>query len=1218
MKQRIKGIKRLLSTKFQHGMLACVFGVFTFNSAVADVDIASVPPSLSGGVAPNIMFIIDDSGSMQFELPESQFDSGTDYLFPPVADMYGENIYSSRIFDFDEDNPRGRYFRSNSNNPFYYNPEKVYEPWYRGDRSQWDDSDPEAAPYFPGISGSDTLDLTERQRWYYWVEYDGSGNDDNDYDNENDWEYYWPVTYYVKKGESLSSWARSSYYRYQIRNGVGYRKDLATGNEVTLSEFAFGDVDTRTVDQELQNFANWFSYYRSRTLAARSGIGNAFSQQPENMRVGYGRLNKGSSDVDGVSTRTIVNGVRLFEGSNREQFFNSLYTDKTPNEGTPLRVALKRAGEYFERTDNRGPWGAEPGTNNSTDHLECRQSFTILMTDGYWSGTSNPNVGNADDDDGVAIGDYDGYVAEAPFKDDHSNTLADVAMHYWKRDLRPNLDNKVPTSGLNPAFWQHMVTFGVGLGVEGTFSYPGEKDPFAEIGKENPVFDWIDPTTDENAKVDDLLHAAVNSRGGFFSAADPDTFATELSGVLSDIVDRVENSTTSAAASSAVFRQGALSYSAGFRSTDWSGAVQAAQIMTGGGRGKLIWDAERQLHMTVEDSGHGARNLFTNDGSGGVAFNNLNSLSTTQQAALNTALDGTNDGLGEDRIDWLRGDNSANGSFRDRESQSEGSTETYLRLIGDIIGSNPQYAGKTNFGYRRLPGTEGSSYAVFRASEDYRDRPDVIYVGANDGFLHAFHSLTGDELFAYMPGDFLEPEDGSSHAVINELMDPQYDHRYYVDGTPTITDAYIGGQWRTILVGTTGAGGKTVFALDVTDPESFSASDVLWEFTHDELGYGVSDASIVRLTNGTWAVVFGNGYNSDSHGSSLFVVNLENGNLIQRISAGTGTDAEPNGMAAPVLMADRTEGNAIRAYAGDLQGNLWRFDLDSGTMTSTLLFEATDDNDDPQPITASPKLAYVPHGSNSEVMVVFGTGSFFRVSDSGDNQEQSLYGIADDGSKSGLDRADLQDQSITEGTQSYTVEADGSTETKTMDVRTLSDNALGNTDDGWVVDLDTVSGERVVSPAGFPSGYPVTRVRFSTLIPETNVCSAGQEGYLMDIDLATGGQTKNTVFDLNRDGEFDAGDAAAGSQIVNGVRNVVAGERISVILGDGTDIFLDSELVPVPNDYDGHEEVDEENGETGTGGGGGGGGDDDCDADALFCGDAEGFRFGRQNWEELR
>ncbi len=1197
---KLKAINSNFS-KVRVAALSCLFSVFTVQSAIAGpVDISEVPAFLGGTVAPNIMFIIDDSGSMQFELPESQFTSVVRYLFPPVATMYGGGIYDQRIFDFDDDNPRNRLFRSPQGNAFFYNPAKTYEPWFRGDRSQWDDASPTAAPRVPGRSESGTVNLTVSQQHNQWIR---SANNSLFQSTAN--LTYWPITFYMKK-EGAEQFAKGSYVKYQVRNGRGYRTDLQTGNEVEISTFEFGEV-SRSVTEEVQNFANWFSYYRSRTLAARSGIGNAFSQQGEGLRVGYGRLNKGSSSIDGVSTSVISKGVRAFAGDDREDFFERLYTDGVPASGTPLRLALKRAGEYYERSDNRGPWGADPGNNDSDSHLECRQSFTILMTDGYWSGGS-PGVGDVDGKNGPAIDSYAGYRPESPFEDDRSDTLADVAMYFWNRDLRPDLPNDVPTTGINPAFWQHMVTFGVGLGVTGIIEDP--KTVFDAIGDEDVDIEWADPFSSEAAKVDDLLHAAVNSRGGFFNAADPDTFATELSGVLTTIVSRVENSATAAAASSAVLRQDSLAFSAGFRSTDWSGALQATEILKGGARGQLIWDAEFEL----EAKGANSRGLFTMADGQAVELKLLNNLSEAQKDALNTAPAGTVDNLGQSRIDWLRGASPGVGNFRNRIFQPEGGGPSRLRLLGDIIGSNPQYAGPVNYGYRRLPGTEGSSYGNYRSSSDYLARPNVVYVGANDGFLHAFDALTGEELFGYMPGELLEPGDNDS-ARINDVMERDYSHRFYMNGTPTISDAYINGSWRTILVGAMGVGGRTVFALDISDPENFSASDVLWEFTDPDLGRGVDSPQVVRLPSGEWAAVFGNGYNSDSNESGVFVVDLEDGSLIDKVMTGTGSAANPNGMATPVVLLDQATGIATRAYAGDLRGNLWRVDLNN--FNDTTLFTATSPNGSPQPITVAPQIAEKPNGDIGELVVVFGTGSYFRVPDSIDNQVQSLYGIYDDGSNANLARRDLLEQEITsQRSSNFDVESEGVTTTEALDIRVVSDNVPGAGDDGWLLDLDTSGGERVISRAAFPSGFPVKRVRFSTLIPDNNVCGGGREGYLMDIDLLSGGQTDDAVFDLNRDGKFDTGDSA-GSDIVNGIRGVVSGEQIQVVLDNTTDLFIDSVIVDLPPDYTGPRQPDQP-----------GQGDDDSDGGTgdldeppctgPLCGAAEGYNFGRQNWEELR
>ncbi|MGL5709017.1 MAG: hypothetical protein ACRDDF_12260 [Aeromonas sp.] len=201
----------------------------------------------------------------------------------------------------------------------------------------------------------------------------------------------------------------------------------------------------------------------------------------------------------------MIRGVTTFSGTDRTAFFNELYGRDIPAKGTPLRTSLKEVGEYFSRSDNNGPWAAKAGS--TIPHLTCRQSYNILMTDGYWNGDS-PSVGDQD-------------------KDGINNTLADVAYQYWKTDLRPDLANKVATSTADPANWQHLVNFTVGLGVNGSLN-PANGIPSR----------WPNPYDSDEFKIDDLWHAAVNSKGSFFSAADPDTFAEALSGTLAQIAAR--------------------------------------------------------------------------------------------------------------------------------------------------------------------------------------------------------------------------------------------------------------------------------------------------------------------------------------------------------------------------------------------------------------------------------------------------------------------------------------------------------------------------------------------------------------------------------------------------------------------------------------------------------------------------------------------------------
>lgn len=1135
-------------------------------AANAQISIAESPLFVTSSIPPNVMFIIDDSGSMQWETMPDEFtkywggnltSQAVMWVFPRVANLHGGSpqYANNRTVRFTGN--MAALFRSPQNNTVYYNPSVTYKPWSNPDGTLMPDASITAAPNRPLFPTYGTRDLTtDRTQTRDWLNNDGS--------HTNEAVTFYPSVYYWYNSGPVDQ--ESSYTRVEIRsttaNYTGHGRENRT-------DCAGAATATCTYNEEIQNFANWYSYHRNRIFAARGGIGRAFAKQGEDIRIGYGAINKDSTTIDGVSTRTVVRGVRPFRdstaGNHRSEFFDELYKRDVPAAGTPLRRALQGVGEYYRRSDNNGPWSDAPGTGASTPHLECRQSYAILMTDGYWNGADpDPSIGNADGTDGPVILHPDGtafnyqYTPSQPFSDTRSNTLADVAMHYWKTDLRPagttnGLANRVPTSSANEPFWQHMVTYGVGLGVT------GDVDPATAFAaaRNGTAIAWGDPfpSSATNTKIDDLLHAAVNSRGGFFSASDPETFANELSSILSQIVARVEESSTAAAASSAILQTDTLLYVAAFRSTDWSGEFKAYEINSDGSRGALEWDAEVRLRSVTPS----ARKIFTTNpantaGNRGVTLT-LGSLSTAQQAALNRDTAGVQDNRGNERVQWIRGVENSN--LRSRVHVSDG-----LRLLGDIVNSNPQYVGRQNYGYRFLAGTEGTSYTTFRATAAYQNRPNVIYVGSNNGLMHALDAQTGQELFAYMPAESLLPRGSSLHARINELMVPEYDHRFFMDGELTIGDAYVNGSWKTILIGTMGAGGRTVFALDVTDPTNFDATKVLWEFTHPELGYNPGKPSIVRMRNGTWAAVFGNGYNSSSGQASLFIVRLSDGQLM------TGTNPIPtdsvtnNGLTSPQPTDWPVMDLSARwIYAGDLQGRMWRFDV-SSTNTNQwdnngnrkVLFQARDPSNTPQPITSQPALAADPNDP-TRLIVLFGTGSFFRTVDGNPTnpQLQSLYGLFDQsGSWSISSRSELQMQTITfQGSVTFTLP--DSTTISTL-VRQVSNNSLSSSQKGWYLDLSYLgsnTGERVISSPTFPSGIQQSRVRFTTLIPDNDPCGAGRTGFVMDIDLLTGGRTTFPVFDLNQDGTFDANDMHNNLPIsgIGGVR----GERLTVIRDAASD-----------------------------------------------------------------
>jgi Tfp pilus assembly protein, tip-associated adhesin PilY1 len=1110
--------------------------------------VSDVPLIVNTGAEGNIMFMIDDSGSMHFEVTPEEYTIPY-YMFPNSGrgiyggsgGYYNDAVPSPR-WDATDDDERtsARAYRSSSFNKSYYDPSVTYRPWTRADRSHYPESDPENAYHHPVRTGFGSLDLTETLSadadWRFREGLQG-GTDCVFWECWEGELSYWPATYFHFEGGD--EWDADNYTKVRIHPNDGPYTGHGREGEDNRQDCA--DDNSCTYEEEIQNFANWYTYYRSRLLSSQAAIGSAFAVLEDEIRVGFGAINEGDSDVDGENTSTIVEGVRAFAGASRERFYEELYERDYPPSNTPLRRALDDAGQYFSRDDSRGPWSDAPGTQDDEEMPACRQSFSIIMTDGYWTENSRyenfhastpearANVdGNDNDDTEITGPDNEGFTYDAvsPFADNQDNTLADVAMYYWKRDLLPGLSNEVPTSKRNPAFWQHMVTYGIGLGVT------GEVDPdaaFDAIGDEEESINWPNPFDSNEAKVDDLLHAAVNSRGDFFSATNPEEFAKRLEQILVDVQARVETSSTAATPSSAELDDGSERYSAGFRSDDWSGTLTAANIESGSEQ----WNAEEVLRNQAD------RRLFTFDGTQGVSLD-YDELSPDQQDALGFNQADENDGLAVQRIEWLRG-STASTELRGR------STEDGPRLLGDIVNSDPQLDRKQNYGYAVLPEGDDGAYAGYRGGDDYQDRPRALYAGANDGFLHAFNSDDGEELFGYMPGNLLEAEDGVSYARISPLTDPAYEHRFYVDGTPTLNDAYISygndERWGTVLVGSMGAGGRTVFALDVTEPSEFGSGDVLWEFTpedDEDIGVGIQKPKVVRLATGEWAAIFGNGYDGNGDNGALLVVDLETGDLIHKFEAGDAGVSSPG-----FTVRDQV---VEYIYAGNEDGELWRFDVSADKTNqwgAEKLFEAEDSDGNPQPITAAPRIANHPDRDDTRV-ISFGTGRFFRVNDRDDTQEQSIYGIFDeDGSSSGLTRDDLQEQSIDDRNEDFEID----NEDQTFEVGQSSNEEVSDSQSGWYIDLDQVEGERVVSEATFPSGYLRERVRFTTTIPDDNPCGTNVDGFIMEVQLGSGTAPNEPVFDIDRDGEFDEG--------INRVRSGTRGERLSTIRDGDSDRIVD-------------------------------------------------------------
>ena len=455
-------------------------------------------------------------------------------------------------------------------------------------------------------------------------------------------------------------------------------------------------------------------------------------------------------------------------------------------------------------------------------------------------------------------------------------------------------------------------------------------------------------------------------------------------------------------------------FEGGYRLRRFAGTLLAYAGMgeTGSLSSTPVWDAAAQLDARPLDS----RFLLSSSGTGaaatGLLWNRLALLPLVQQEPLNRNSRGSVDAKGQDRLDYLRGERSKEvargGAFRDRDSR-----------LGDIVHSRLWYTGRPASGY------SAQNYAAFRSTQAINGgkglRTPMLYVGANDGMLHGFSANDGRELLAYIP-------QGVAQGEMRRLSDTDYAHQYFVDGSPYTGDALIGPPgltpWRTVLTGTLGAGGTGYFVLDVTDPADFTADNaeklVLVDTTAStdaDLGNITAEpvvddtaahksAQIVMLNNGRWATVMGNGYNSANEAPVLLIQYLDGARELFKlspcgipVSTSCASAQGGNGLSAPRLIDLNGDGTVDIAYAGDLRGNLWKFDLSAANEAAWKLafnnrpFFIARHQGDIQPITSAPYTARHPLNG---IMVVVATGRNLTDADPTDATTQSVYGLWDD------------------------------------------------------------------------------------------------------------------------------------------------------------------------------------------------------------------------------
>ncbi|WP_313303975.1 PilC/PilY family type IV pilus protein [Stutzerimonas balearica] len=661
-------------------------------------------------------------------------------------------------------------------------------------------------------------------------------------------------------------------------------------------------------------------------------------------------------------------------------------------------------------------------------------------------------------------------------------------------------------------------------------------------------------------------------------AGDPDnyflvtnalTLKDQLTSAFNDIMQR-NNSVTSPAIKPTTTQTSDSNffvYRTDYNVETWSGNLIKETIDTSTG--------DRTPHWNAASGSVAGRSIKMVNGESLANFTWSN-LTEDQQIALNTnPQTGLIDNAGEQRLAFIKGEND---SFRKRSN----------RLLGDIINSSPVVVEGAQYLHYLAEAIEpGSDYASF--ASDISNRKSLVFIGANDGMLHAFNTETGAEEFAFVPSAVIPSLNKLTSSGYNEAGG---EHHFFVDGTPVVRDVYINSQWRTVLVGTLRAGGRSIFALDITDPDSIS---LLWELnvgddlsdaektagTASDVGYSFPVPTIARLHNGNWAVVTGNGYDSASGRAVLFLIDIADGNLTK---IPTKASDALNGLSSVRVADNNSDGIADYVYAGDLKGNLWRFDLDptgkagsSGYQVSfggSPLYTAKDGPDNTantQAITAPPSL--VRHPSMVGYIVMFGSGRYFQLSDKETDKLDTLYGIWDKQTKldevasttPSLGRGNLQSQTFTTQT-AHTWNADNpSLPSVTQNIRILSDTPItwhspsaSEGKYGWYLDLKVggiTDGERIVDEMAARGQV----LLFTTRTPSDDPCEAGLTGWTYGINPYTGGRTSFNVFDFNKSTTVSDGDSYNGT-VISGFETPAGGISLSgdtLFSTDGSSIDVD-------------------------------------------------------------
>ena len=1130
-----------LSLRCNKSLTRTLVGAFALCTTVAAaaVDLSNAPmtTSTATSVRPNLLFVLDDSGSM-----------GSDYMPDWVNDPFCRDT-SGAVNNKGctiSDPP----YMSSAFNGIFYNPLNAYKPpvnydgtsradqfYLSGATKKWDkvQRDPFLDPTVvdnleTGVSdvlwcknsspsAADKADSSKCRK--NGVAYTTSPTVAALYnypDSTGTYKYSIPNNgapyYYIT---SVLQWCKNKTSgpcqprqdaTYKFAGLPGYPNGSGTMQrfEIRSANCTPTCPSGRTYENEMTNFANWYAYYRTRMNMAKTGVGRAFVGLDENYRAGFMTIHTTGSDTSDFIP------IQTFNLAQKNTWFNKLYAID-PNSGTPLRSALAVAGRMY-------------AGKTLTDPVQysCQKNYTILSTDGYWNGSAGSDIS------GGAIGNqdnteprpkYDGNVSgTAGSSAGGADTLADVAMYYYKTDLRDSSKgncagalgassnvclNNVPPGKKDPASHQHMTTFTIGLGLDGLLEFRPDYETastgtFAQI--KSGSLNWPAAQENQPSAIDDLWHAAVNGSGTYYSAKNPEALIDGLGDALREIGARTGAAAAPSTSNPQVTTKDNFVFSSNYRTALWDSVVKRQRIDVATGElGKAVdWEAGAVLNtMVAPTSDTRTIYLFSSSAANKLRAFEWSNLSAAEKGHLDPALWAdptiklpqwpTLSVTGQTAakapgalVQFLRGQTgnqddtgTPDKPFRGREN-----------VLGDIVNAETAYVKQAQFEYA------DAGYSAFKVTT--KTRQAVLYAAANDGMLHAFNADTGRELWAYIPSMVIPK--------LYKLAVKNYLHEFFVDGSPVVGDVYDGSTWRTILVGGLNKGGQGYYALDVTDP---LAPKALWEFCNDSTVCSQSDAQIgntygnpliTKLDTGEWVVMVTSGYNNADGKGYLYVLNPFTGakKFSPIVTSCTGSNCGLSKISG--WIRSFKDNTTERVYGGDLDGNMWRFDVNNsispgGRDAHKLGRVGNAGTGLIQSITTKPELGNV-YGS---AVVFFGTGRFLGDSDKTDVSKNSFYAIKDDLSPVSLGNVrtsgDLVEQTLTNG-----VSLTG------QNARTNSNKVVDWTvKKGWYLDFPD-AGERNFTDPSLILGT----IAFTTNIPTTSdPCSGGGISWLYQLDFRTGG-----------------------------------------------------------------------------------------------------------------